>query len=161
MTTTTKAKAKTTTRRKAAPKAQPKAQAEAVSTIQGIRETVTNRVENVRESVNSGFGAARDTAGKTASAFGAAGKAYFTGIGEIGRTLFGFGREAYTDTVEHIQASFQAKDLRAVAELQAAFLQNRVEQSAAHANELVEVTRDQMEASIKPIIELLDEKKAA
>ena len=114
-----------------------------------------------RESMSTGFDTARGAAGKTASAFGAAGKAYFVGIGEIGRTMLGFGREAYSDTVEHIQASFQAKDLRAVAELQASFLQNRVEQSAAHANELVEVTRDQMEASIKPIIALLDEKKAA
>lgn len=161
--TTSKTVAKTAAKTAAKTSAETDAveESQAVSTLRGIRDSVGDRVDAVRDSVSSGIGAARGAAGKTASAFGAAGRAYFAGVGEIGRTLLGFGREVYTDTVEHVQASFKAKDLRSVAELQAAFIQNRVEQSAAHANELVEVARDQVEASIKPFIDLLDEKQAA
>ncbi|MEL6995957.1 MAG: phasin family protein, partial [Pseudomonadota bacterium] len=60
-----------------------------------------------------------------------------------------------------VSRTMGAKSLTDVAGLQAAFLQTRVETSAAHSKEFVDVAREQAEATLKPVIELLDGKRAA
>jgi hypothetical protein len=104
-------------------------------------------------------------AGRVASEFGGAlnagGRAYAGGLLELGRTLGGFGREILNETNEHVRATFKAKCLREVAELQAAFVQHRVEMSATHSKEFIDLARAKTEEVIVPFTERLKNDKTA
>jgi hypothetical protein len=104
---------------------------------------------------------ARQVAGGVGGALGAGGKAYVAGVLELGRILGGFGREILTEAGEHVRATVRAKNLREVAELQAAFAQHRIEMSATHTKEFVDLARASAEEAIAPIAGLLRQDKAA
>jgi hypothetical protein len=137
------------------------AKATAKSTLNSIQENVSERATAARETVTNGIETVRETGGKTAGAAVAFGKAYYSGVSVLGQTLWGFGQEFYGEVTNHAQKTMQAKSLNEVASLQAAYVQNRIETSAAHGKEFIDVAREQTEQTMKPIIELLDGNRAA
>lgn len=104
---------------------------------------------------------ARAVAGGVGEALGNGGKAYVSGLIELGGALGGFGREILTEAGEHARATVRARCLRDVAELQAAFVQHRIEMSATHTKEFVDLARVKTEEAIAPIADLLKHDKAA
>jgi len=134
---------------------------ENASTMSTIRENVMERASDARETLTNGFDTARGVSNQAAGASVDFGKAYYAGLSTIGRTLFGFGKEFYGEVSGHAQKTMSAKSVREVAELQAAFVQSRIETSAAHGKELIDVTALEAEKTMKPVIELLDGKRAA
>lgn len=108
--------------------------------------------EQVSEKVND----AREVVGDLSKALTASSKAYVTGILELGRAFTGFGREIVTESKDHVVALTKAKSLREVAERQAAFVQHRVEMSATHTKELVDLARVKTEDVIAPMTDLVN-----
>ncbi|MEM6727932.1 MAG: phasin family protein [Pseudomonadota bacterium] len=151
----------TATKDKAAAAKAEEAKADAKSAVSNIRESVTQRASSVRENVTERFDDVRGTANMTAGAAMDFGKAYYAGLTTVGRTLWGMTQEVYGEASSHVTKTFQARNVREVAELQAAFVQTRIENSAAHGKELIDVTRVEAEKTMKPVIELLDGKRAA
>lgn len=133
----------------------------ATTALSSIQENVTERATAARETLSNGFETVRETGGQAAGAAVDFGKAYYAGVNVLGRTLFGFGQEFYGEATNHVQKTLRAKCLSEAAGLQAAYLQNRIETSAAHSKEFIDVAREQAEATMKPVIELLDGKRAA
>lgn len=131
------------------------------SALNSIRENVTGGAAKVRETVTERFANVRGTANQTAGTAVDFGKAYYAGMTVLGKVLYGFGQEFYGEVSDHAQKTMRAKSLTEVAGLQAAYLQTRVETSAAHSKEFIDVAREQTEATLKPVIELLDGKRAA
>ncbi|TWI80837.1 phasin protein [Roseibium hamelinense] len=117
-------------------------------------------VENTEEAATRGD-ELRQAAAGVASAVSAGSKAYAVGVGEIGRTIFRFGKETLDEAMQHGKASLNAKSMREMAELQVSFAQHRIETSAAHAQEVVELARAKSEDVIEPIVDLVKSKKAA
>jgi hypothetical protein len=111
----------------------------------------------IRDRVND----ARAVAGDVGGALNTGSRAYVAGVLELGRTLGGFGREVLTEAGEHVRATIRAKDLRELAELQAAFAQHRIELSATHAKEFVDLARVRSEEVIAPFADLLKREKTA
>ena len=107
------------------------------------------------------LGAAREIATRVTGALTAGTNAYLGGLVEIGKTLGGFAREIVTETGDHLRATVQAKSLRDLGELQAAFVQHRVEVAATHAKEVTELARAKSEEVIAPIAALLKQDQAA
>jgi hypothetical protein len=91
----------------------------------------------------------------------AGGRAYVNGVRELGRTLGGFGREIGAEAGRHIQTTFEARNLREAAELQAGWAQHRIETSTAHAKELADLAWAKTEEVIAPFAALLKQDKAA
>jgi len=118
-------------------------------------ETATPAASHTR------IGDARRVAGDVGGALGTGGKAYAAGVLELCRTLGGFGREILTEAGEHVRATVGAKSLREVAELQAAFAQHRIEMTATHTKEFVDLARARAEEAIAPMAGLLKQDKAA
>jgi hypothetical protein len=112
------------------------------------------------EEANS-LGGTKEIATEVSNALAAGGKAYVGGVLELGRTLGGFGREVLAEAGQHVRATFQAKCLREVAELQAAWAQHRLETSTAHVKEFAELARAKSEEVIAPLAALLKQGKAA
>ena len=117
--------------------------------------------ETRKASLGARIGSAREIASEFSGALTAGGNAYVSGIMELGRALGGFGREVITEASRHVRATLQAKNLRAVGELQAAFAQHRIEVSASHAKEFADLARAKTEEVIAPIATLLKQDKAA
>jgi hypothetical protein len=88
-------------------------------------------------------------------------RAYVNGVLELGRTLVGFGREIATEAGRHVRATIEARSLREVAELQAGWVQHRVETSTAHAKEFADLTHTKTMDVIAPFAALLKQDKAA
>jgi hypothetical protein len=80
---------------------------------------------------------------------------------ELGRTLGGFGREIAAEAGRQVHATIEARSLREVAELQAAWVQHQVETSAAHAKEFADLTNIKIMDVIAPFAALLKQDKAA
>lgn len=95
------------------------------------------------------------------AALAASGQAYTVGLLEIGKMLGGFGREVFAEAGRHGKATFRARNLRELAELQAAFAQHRLEISTAHAKELADLAHDQARHMIAPLVTLLRPEKTA
>jgi hypothetical protein len=91
----------------------------------------------------------------------AGGRAYVNGVRELGRTLGGFGREIGAEAGRHVQATFEARNLREAAELQAGWAQHRIETSTAHAKEFTDLAWAKTEQVIAPFAALLKQDKAA
>ena len=123
--------------------------------------TMTTKTETDTPGVRARIEEARQVAGDVGGALSTGSKAYVGGVIELGRTLGGFGREILTETGEHVRATVKAKSLREVAELQAALAQHRVEMSATHTKEFVDLARAKSEEVIAPIAALLKQDKAA
>jgi hypothetical protein len=88
-------------------------------------------------------------------------RAYVNGVLELGRTLGGFGREIAAEAGRHVRATIEARSLREVAELQAAWVQHRVETSTAHAKEFADLAHAKSMDVISPFTALLKQDKAA
>lgn len=97
----------------------------------------------------------RQTAGSIGGALNESGRAYFSGVMALGKTLGGFGQEILKETGEHVRATVKAKNLREVAELQASWAQHRIEMSATHTKEFVDIARARTEETINPIKNLI------
>ena len=104
-------------------------------------QTPTTPNEAAEAGVRARIDGARQVAGEVGGALGAGGKAYVAGVLDLGRALGGFGREILTEAGEHVRATVRAKDLRELAELQAAFAQRRIEMSATYTKEFADLAR--------------------
>ena len=100
-------------------------------------------------------------AANVSDALVAGGRAYVNGVRELGRTLGGFGREIGVEAGRHVQATFEARNLREAAERQAAWAQHRIEASTAHAKEFTDLAWAKTEEVIAPFAALLKPEKAA
>ena len=107
------------------------------------------------------YKAVREVGGDITSAVGASGRAYANGVVELGKALFGFGREAYEEVVDNVRATANAKCMREVAELQAAFIQTRIENSTAHMKEFADLARVKAEETVEPLVGLVKKEAAA
>jgi hypothetical protein len=106
-------------------------------------------------------GGAKEIATELSGALAAGSRAYFNGVLELGRTLGGFGREIAAEAGRHVRATIEARSLREVAELQAAWVQHRVETSTAHAKEFADLAHTKTMDVIAPFAALLKQDKAA
>ncbi len=131
------------------------------SALGTLQDSVTERTSAVREQVTERLDTVRGTVGQAAGVAVDFSKAYYSGINVLGKTLFGFGKEFYGETTEHVQKTMRAKCLSEVAGLQAAYLQSRIETSATHGKEFIDVARVQAEETMKPVIQLLDGQRTA
>ena len=121
----------------------------------------TTITETAKPAVRARIETAREVATNVGGALGEGGKAYVAGILELGRALGGFGREILTEAGEHVRATMQAKCLSEVVRLQAAYAQHRLEMSATHAKEFVDLARVKSEEVIAPIADLVKQDKQA
>ena len=123
--------------------------------------TMTTKTETDTLGMRVRLEGARQVAGEVGGALSTGSKAYVAGVLELGRTLGGFGREILTEAGEHVRATVRARNLGEVAELQAAFAQHRIEMSATHTKEFVDLARSKAEEAIAPIAGLLKQDNAA
>jgi hypothetical protein len=94
-------------------------------------------------------------------AMAAGSRAYMNGILALGRTIGGFGREIAAEAGRHVDATVKARSLREVAELQAAWVQHRLETSTAHTKEFADLAYAKTMDVIAPFATLLTHEKAA
>ena len=106
-------------------------------------------------------GGAKGIATEAQGALAAGSRAYVNGVLELGRTLGGFGREIVAEAGRHVRATIEARSLREVAELQAAWAQHRVETSTAHAKEFADLAQAKTMDVVTPFAALLKRDKAA
>jgi hypothetical protein len=102
---------------------------------------------------------AKEIATGFSAALTAGSRAYVNGILELGRTLGGFGREVAMETGRHVRATVEARSLREVAELQAAWAQHRVETSTAQAKEFADVAHARAIGVIAPFVAMMAQNK--
>lgn len=95
------------------------------------------------------------------SALTEAATAYFTGISAISKSVFGVGKEIAEETVEHGKSSMQANCVRSLAEMQAGYVQHRIESATVHAKEVSDVASESFKNVYTPLISMLKERKAA
>lgn len=130
-----------------------------MTTTKTETEALPNGVAKV--GLGARLGGAKETAADVSGALAAGSKAYVGGVLELGRTLGGFTREILNEAGAHVRATLQAKNLREVGELQAAWAQHRVEMSATHAKEFADLARAKSEEVIAPLAALLKQDQAA
>jgi hypothetical protein len=118
-------------------------------------------IETANRSLRARLEGARRIATGLGGALGDGGKAYVAGVLELGRTLGGFSREILTESGQHVRATARAKNLRELAELQAAFAQRRIEMSATYTKEFADLACAKSEAVIAPFASLLARDKTA
>lgn len=87
--------------------------------------------------------------------------AYISGALALGRTVGGFGREIAAKAARHVDATGRAGSPREVAELPAAWVQQWLETSTAHAKELADLAYAKSIDVIAPFAALLKQNKAA
>jgi hypothetical protein len=103
----------------------------------------------------------KEIATELSGALTAGSRAYVNGVLELSRTLGGFGREIATEAGRHVRATIEARSLREVAELQAAWAQHRVETSTAQVKEFADLAHAKTMDVIAPFTVLLKKDKAA
>jgi hypothetical protein len=107
------------------------------------------------------LGGAKEIATELSGALTAGSRAYVNGVFELSRTLGGFGREIAAGAGRHVRATVEARGLREVAELQAGWVQHRVETSTAHAKEFVDLAHTKTMDVVAPFAALLKQYSAA
>lgn len=107
------------------------------------------------------LGGAQANAARVSTALNQSGRAYVTGLLALGRALGDLGRETLAETGRHVKATVDARSLHQVAELQAAWAQNRVETITAQAKELADLARGRSEEVIAPLNALLQQQDRA
>jgi hypothetical protein len=112
-------------------------------------------------SLGARLGGAKEIATELPGALTAGGRAYVNGVFDLGQTLGDFGREIAAEAGRHVRATIEARSLREVAELQAAWVQHRVETSTAHAKEFADLAHTKTMDVIAPFAALLKQDKAA
>ena len=103
----------------------------------------------------------KEIATALSGALTAGSRAYVNGVVDLGWTLGSFGREIAAEAGWHVRATIEARSLREVAELQAAWVQHRVETSTAHAKEFTDLAQARTMDVITPFAALLKQDKAA
>ncbi len=94
-------------------------------------------------------------------ALAAASHNYMSGVLALSRTVGDFGREIATEASRHLDATVKARSLREVTELQAAWMQRRLETSTAHAKEFADLANAKTMDVVAPFTALLKQDKAA
>ena len=107
------------------------------------------------------LGGGKEIATALSGAVTAGSRAYVNGILDLGQTLGNFGREVAAEAGRHVGATFEARSLREVAELQAAWLQHRAETSTAHAKEFADLAHAKTMDVVAPFVALLKQDNAA
>jgi hypothetical protein len=97
----------------------------------------------------------------TSSAVREAATAYASGVSAISKAVFGIGREVVGETVEHGKASMSANCVRSLAEMQAGYVQRRIESSTVHVKTVADVATESFKDVYAPLIGLLKNRKAA
>src|SRR5215472_6721489 len=100
-------------------------------------------------------GGAEGIATGLSGALTSGGRAYVNGVFGLARTLGGFAREIASEAARHVRATIEARSLREVAELQAAWAQHRVEASTAHAKDFIDLAHTKTMDVIGPFAALL------
>lgn len=111
--------------------------------------------------IAAGIGEARTGADHLSKAAIGSGRAYVAGVVALGRALGGIGRETVTEFGQHAKATFAARSLRDLAELQAGWAQNRIETATAQAKDLADLAREKTEDTIAPFAALLKKDRSA
>ena len=96
----------------------------------------------------------KETATNVSGALRAASRNYVNGLLELSRTLGGFGREIAAEAGRHVGATVEARSLREVAELQAAWVQRRIETSTAQTKEFADLAHTKTMDVIAPFAAL-------
>jgi hypothetical protein len=112
-------------------------------------------------SLGARLGGAKEIATALSGALTVGGRAYVSGVLELGRTLGGFGHEIATEAGRHVSTTIEARSVREIVELQAAWVQHRVETSTAHAKEFVDLAHAKTMDVVAPFTALLKQDKAA
>jgi hypothetical protein len=94
-------------------------------------------------------------AGETAvQAVAASGKAAFEGVIAFEKALLGYTRVAFDDTVAHLSAALEARNVAELYEGQKSFVQTRYATVTEQSRELADLTRAQLENTVAPLREL-------
>lgn len=126
-----------------------------------MTETKAKSVKAAAETVKETATAKTKVLSTAASAVGTSAKAYVSGVTAISKAVFGIGKEVATETVEHGKASMQAKSVRTLAEMQAGYVQHRIESSTVHVKEVADVATQSFKDVYAPLMGLLQDRKAA
>jgi hypothetical protein len=126
-----------------------------------MTETQTEKTIASSPTVGTPLVGAKAIVTRLPGALTAGSRAYVNGVIELSRRLGGFGREVAAETGRHVRATMEARCLREVAELQAAWLQHRVETSTAHAKEFADLASAKAMDVIAPVAALLKQDKPA
>jgi hypothetical protein len=127
-----------------------------------MTRTTTERVADATSDGLCGrSGGAKALATELPGALAAGGRAYVDGVAALGRTLGAFGREVLTEAGQHVRATFGARSVREIGELQTRWAQHRIETAATHANAVVDLVRARSEAVLAPVAALFKQDKAA
>lgn len=122
---------------------------------------MTSKKTEANAGTSAGIGRAKDNTNQLSNAVTTGSKAYVDGIVALGRAFGDYRREILDEATRHVRATVSAKSLREVGELQAAWVQQRVETSTAHTKEIADLARTQTKAVIAPFTALLDRQKKA
>lgn len=104
---------------------------------------------------------AQETARSAASAASEVASAYVSGVTELGRTAIGVGQEIVQETVDHGRNSLKANCLGDLAEMQAGYVQHRIESSTVHVKTLADVASSYVQRIYAPLAGLLKTSKSA
>lgn len=104
---------------------------------------------------------AQETARGAASAVSEVATAYVSGVTDLGRAAFGVGQEIVQETVDHGRSSLKANCLGDLAEMQAGYVQHRIESSTVHVKTLADVASSYVHRIYGPLASLLKTSKSA
>lgn len=112
-------------------------------------------IETVEKAAKTRLQDTRETLGHVGKALNQSGRAYYAGIMELGRFAGGVGREVVSEAGEHLRATVRAKSVREAVELQASYVQHRIEMSATHGKEFIDVAYARTQDVIAPVTDLV------
>lgn len=113
--------------------------------------------ETVSETVKAGT----KVANSASTALTQAATAYVTGVTALTKSVFGVSKEIAQETVAHGKTSMQANCVRSLAEMQAGYVQHRIESSTVHVKAVADVAGENLKNVYAPLIGLLKDRKAA
>lgn len=105
--------------------------------------------------------ATQETLSGAASAIGTSATAYVTGVTALVKTMYGIGQEVAQETVEHGKSSMKANCVKTLAEMQAGYVQHRIESSSVHMKAVADVASENLKNVYAPLIGLLKSREAA
>ncbi|PIB26007.1 hypothetical protein BFP76_13600 [Amylibacter kogurei] len=117
-------------------------------------KTAADKTAETVQDVNNTFTDAKSAVSEAASA-------YVSGVTAITKSVFGIGKEIAQETVDHGKMSMKANCMRSLVEMQAGYVQHRVESSTVHFKTVADVTTESVKNVYAPIAELVNNRKAA
>lgn len=121
--------------------------------------TKTAKTAEVTTLHTSGAEIVKNAPKAAASMFGAffsATRTAANGVIEIDRTLFGYAKDAVVGYVDLGKKSIEARNLNDLLDLHVASAHARVENTAANAREIVELTRQKVQETYAPVKEVVE-----